>query len=288
MYFLPPRFVPLYGYERSVTFPNGHRNVLHPVRGVPVFPFQLKLDQTGVFPGVGTGQVVINDTKLLYEFLHRTGGVAISHTSATATMGTDWRDNDPLVEPVVEMYQGCRNSYETFDAPRVHGRDEKPSAAPGGFQEAGLVWKAYAKGYRLGTIASSDHGATHISYALVYTPENERSDVIESIRKRHTYGATDNIVVDFQANGHFMGDEFATSERPSFTVHAIGTNKIAKVNFVRDNKYVLTSTPNQEEVTLRYADENPNSNQASLYYVRVEQIDGEVAWSSPMWITCVK
>jgi len=46
----PPRFVPLYGYERSVMFPNGHRNVFHAARGVPIFPFQLKLDQTGVFP----------------------------------------------------------------------------------------------------------------------------------------------------------------------------------------------------------------------------------------------
>ena len=212
----------------SVQFPNGHRNVFHAVRGVPVFPFQLKLDQTGVFPGIGTGQVVTNDTKLLYEFLGRTGGLAIPHTSGTSTMGTDWRDNDPTIEPVVEMYQGARNSYETFDAPRVHGRNEKPDSAPGGFQQAGLVWKAYAKGYRLGTISSSDHGSTHISYALVYTPENSRTADLDSIRKRHTYGATDNIVLDFEANGHFMGDEFTTAERPSFTLHAIGTEKIAK------------------------------------------------------------
>jgi len=288
MYFLPPRFVPLYGYERSVQFPNGHRNVFHPVRGVPVFPFQLKLDQTGVFPGVGTGQVVSNDTKLLYEFLSRTGGLAISHTSGTSSMGTDWRDNDPHIEPVVEMYQGARNSYETLDAPRVHGRNEKPDSAPGGYQQAGLVWNAYAKGYRLGTISSSDHGSTHISYALVYTPENERSTVLESIRKRHTYGATDNIVLDFQANGHFMGDEFTTSDRPHFVLHAIGTEKIAKVSLVRDNEYIFSSTPRLEEVTLEYTDEKPKTGQTALYYVRLEQTDGEVAWSSPVWITCTK
>ncbi|MBI3463998.1 MAG: hypothetical protein HY000_13210 [Planctomycetes bacterium] len=83
MYYLPPRFVPLYGYERSVRFPNGHRNVFHSFRGVPVFPFHLKLDQKGEFPGVGTAAVVENDTKLPYQYLKKTGGVAISHTSGT-------------------------------------------------------------------------------------------------------------------------------------------------------------------------------------------------------------
>ena len=130
-------------------------------------------------------------------------------------MGTDWRDNDPQHRAGRRNVPGARNSYETLDAPRVHSRNEKPDSAPGGFQQAGLVWKAYAKGYRLGTISSSDHGSTHISYALVYTPDNERSPVLDSIRKRHTYGATDNIVLDFQANGHFMGDEFTTAERPT-------------------------------------------------------------------------
>jgi hypothetical protein len=31
-------------------------------------------------------------------------------------MGTDWRDNDPVVEPVVEIYQGDRQNYEMPDA----------------------------------------------------------------------------------------------------------------------------------------------------------------------------
>lgn len=288
MYFLQPRFVPLYGYERSVQFPNGHRNVFHAVRGIPVFPFQLKLDQTGVFPGIGTGQVVSNDTKLLYDFLSRTGGLCIPHTSGTSTMGTDWRDNDPSIEPVVEMYQGARNSYETLGAPRVPLNTEKPENAPGGFQQAGLVWKAYNKGYRLGTISSSDHGSTHISYALVYTPSNERQAVLDSIRKRHTYGATDNIVLDFRANGHFMGDEFTTGERPNFTLHAIGTEKIAKISLIRDNEYLYTATPQQEQTTLEYTDEHPKTGHVALYYVRLEQTDGQLAWSSPVWITCTR
>lgn len=283
MYYLKPRFVPLYGYERSAKFPNGHRNVFHAYRGVPVVPFHLKLDQTGVFPGVGTGELLDNDTKLLYEFLHGTGGISIPHTSGTSTMGTDWRDNDPDVEPVVEIYQGARNSYETLGAPRVHSEDEPPGRAPGGFQKEGLIWNAYQKGYRLGTIAASDHGSTHISYALVYTPAKDRQAIIDSIRKRHTYGATDNLIVDVQAHGHFMGDEFAVKANPRLSLKVRGTGDIESIEVIRNNQYVHTWEPNNSLIEFDYVDMQP-ARGLNLYYFRVLQKNGEVAWSSPVWV----
>ncbi|RMG40829.1 MAG: exo-alpha-sialidase [Planctomycetota bacterium] len=283
LFYLPPRFVPLYGYERSAKFPNGHRNIFHARRGVPVFPFQLRLGETGVFPGVGSDALVENDTKLLYEFLHRTGGIAISHTSATATMGTDWRDNDPVVEPVVEIYQGARNSYEALGAPRVHPENEPPDKAPGGFQKAGLLWNAYAKGYRLGITASSDHGSTHISYSLVYVPRNDRREIIEAIRQRHTYGATDNIILRVRAGDRFMGDEFAADEPPELTLDVIGTARVRSITLVRNNRYIYTTEPGKQHVRIRFTDMEPEQG-VNYYYFRVEQTDGEIAWSSPVWI----
>jgi hypothetical protein len=284
MYYLPPRFVPLYGYERSVKFPNGHRNVFHSYRGVPVFAFQLKLDQTGVFPGIASGDVLENDTKLLYEYLHKTGGIAISHTSATDTMGTDWRDNDPKIEPVVEIYQGARNSYEVVGGPRVHDiTTQKPEQAPGGYQAAGMVWNALAKGYRLGMTSSSDHGSTHISYSLVYTPENDRKAILDAIRKRHTYGATDNLIVDVRCGDRFMGEEFTTKEKPQFDLKVQSTGKVARIDLVRNNQYIYTTAPNTETVALSYADREPAAG-LNYYYFRIQQEDGEIAWASPMWI----
>ncbi len=283
MYYLAPRFVPLYGYERSAKFPNGHRNIFHSYRGVPVFQFQLTLDQKGVFPGVGSGALVDNDTKLLYEYLHGSRGIAISHTSGTSTMGTDWRDNDPEIEPVVEIYQGARNSYETLGGPRVHPEDEPPARAPGGFQQEGLLWNAYKKGYRLGTIASSDHGSTHISYALVYTPENERQPIIDSIKKRHTWGATENIILELFTGDGFMGDELTVDGKPSLLIRALGTEPITELTLVRNNEYVYTSKPGKQTVEFKWTDMTP-SDDVNLYYFRVVQADGEVAWSSPVWI----
>ena len=284
MYYLAPRFVPLYGYERSAKFPDGHRNIFHSYRGVPVFPFQVKTNLTGVFPGIGAGELRANDTKLLYQYLHDSGGLAISHTSGTDTMGTDWRDNDPVIEPVVEIYQGARNSYEVVGGPRVHDLTKMPAAqAPGGYQEEGMVWNALAKGYRLGTTASSDHGSTHISYSMVYTPANDRESILDAIRQRHTYGGTDNLIVEAWANGHFMGDEFTTSERPSLRLKVRGTGPILRVDLIRNNQYIYNSAPEKRDVEINYVDMEAKPG-LNYYYFRVVQEDGEVAWASPVWI----
>ena len=148
----PPRFVAAQTYERSVVYPNGHRNVMMPRRGIRPLP-------RGELPG--TPEAGTPDTKLLYAYLKHFGGICASHTSAT-DMGTDWRDNDPEVEPVVEIYQGHRHNYEHFGAPR------SPTEATqiGGYQPKGFVWNALEKGYRLGFESSSDHVSTHLSYAI--------------------------------------------------------------------------------------------------------------------------
>lgn len=284
MYYLAPRFVPLYGYERSAAFPNGHRNIFHSYRGVPIFPFQTKLTLTGVFPGVGTGALVENDTKLLYEFLHGSGGVAISHTSGTDSMGTDWRDNDPAIEPVVEIYQGARNSYEVIGGPRVHDVSKlAPNQAPGGYQEAGMVWNALAKGYRLGTTSSSDHGSTHISYSMVYTPANDREAILAAIRKRHTYGSTDNLIIESWANDHFMGEEFTTKERPSLKLKVRGTAPVVRVDLVRNNHHIYNSAPEKQDFEIKFVDMDAKPG-LNYYYFRVQQEDGEIGWASPIWI----
>ena len=54
---------------------------------------------------------------------------------------------------------------------------------------------------------------------MIYTPSVARADIVESMRKRHAYGATDNILLDFQAldaksGVHLMGDAFEAGAAP--------------------------------------------------------------------------
>jgi hypothetical protein len=270
----PPRFVGAQTYERSVVYPNGHRNVMMPRRGIRPLP-------RGELPG--TEQAGSPDTKLLYAYLKHFGGICASHTSAT-DMGTDWRDNDPEVEPVVEIYQGHRHNYEVSGAPR------SPTQATniGGYEPKGFVWNALEKGYKLGFESSSDHVSTHLSYAILYAEDTTRPALIDAFKRRHCYAATDNILLDVRSGDHFMGDTFTTKEKPGLQVVVKGTAPVARLHVIRDNKYALTTEPNARDVTFRFVDDNAQPGESHYYYVRVEQADGNLAWGSPMWVSYEK
>src|SRR5208282_4598974 len=172
-------------YERSVAYPNGHRNVVFAERGVHVLP---------ISPAENRSEV--NTGPILYPYLKQNRGIAMLHSLAT-DQGSDYRDNDPEVEPLVEIYQGFHANYEYEGAPRAESANYQVSAH-GRFQPSGFYWNGLAKGYKLGVESSSDHISTHSSYTMIYTPSMDRTDIVESMRKRHAYGATDNIIVDFQ------------------------------------------------------------------------------------------
>jgi hypothetical protein len=145
------------------------------------------------------------------------------------------------------------------------------------------VWKAWKKGYRLGVEASSDHVSTHVSYSMVVTDKPTRMGIMDAIRKRHTYAATDNIVLEFWMGDHFMGDEFRSADVPPARIKVRGTAKVAKVSIIRNGKYVYETKPDQQEVTPEYRDKSPEPG-TSYYYARVEQEDGQIAWASPIWV----
>lgn len=267
----PPHFVGAMTYERSVVYPNGHRNVMMPRRGVRPLP-------RGMLPG--TPDEGTPDTKMLYAYLKHFGAICSSHTSGT-TMGTDWRDNDPEVEPVVEIYQGHRHNYEHFGAPR----SATAQTQIGGFEPAGFIWNALERGYRLGFQSSSDHVSTHMSYGIAFVEEVSRQGIIDAFKKRHSCAATDNIVLVVRSGEHLMGDEFETSERPTLSIEAHGTAPIARLHIIRDNKYLDTLEAGQRDVERTYTDMDAEAGKTSYYYVRLEQDDGNLAWASPMWIT---
>jgi hypothetical protein len=196
-------------------------------------------------------------------------------------MGTDWRDNDPDSEPVVEIYQGDRQNYEMPDAPRSNNAKD----SIGGWRPLGFVNLALEKGYRLSFEASSDHISTHMSYSNLLAKDATRESVLEAFQKRHVYGATDHILAEFSSGPHIMGDAFSSAAAPSFRVKLTGTGPFAKVHVIKDNKYVYTASPGKSLVDFTWRDESPVPGKTSYYYVRGEQQDGEIVWVSPMWVT---
>ena len=271
IFYSPEKFVPMFSYERSVAYPEGHRNVVFATRGIRTLPRLPKMDNesTGHAP----------DTAMLYRYLRAFDGVVASHTSGT-NMGTDWRDNDPLTEPVVEIYQGDRQNYEMPGAPRSNSAGD----SIGGWRPKGFVSLALGMGYKLGFQASSDHISTHLSYCNIYAAAGTREALLDGLKKRHVYGSTDNILADVRSGEHLMGDAFSTSSPPELRVKLVGTAPFAKVHIVKDGKYVYSVSPGTPDVSFAWRDNAAAAGKTSYYYVRGEQANGEVVWVSPMWI----
>ena len=193
MYHLPGAYVSLFAHERSASYPFGHRNVFCSDRAqAKVVPFFLKdgvslyafpLTPEGDEPADEAGFLATNDTELLFEEVGAHGGITIVHTSGSG-MGTDWRHRpEPDVEPVVEIFQGARRSFEQVGAPyswtRAQVEEDVARVRPDTgrisdwirnlfrIRADGMVSEAWKRGHKLGVIASSDHVSTHISYAIL-------------------------------------------------------------------------------------------------------------------------
>jgi len=298
---LPATFTSMFTYERSCNYPDGHRNAVFAKRGIrPLARLQKGRGKPMDDRPADAKRPNTPDTQMFYKYLHQFDGICASHTSGT-DMGTDWRDSDPKVEPIVEIYQGDRQNYERPGAPRTN----TAQYSLGGWRPLGFVSRALMKGYRLGFQSSSDHISTHMSYCNVFVEEPTREAILEAMKRRRVYGATDNIIADVRCGGHFMGEEFTVKQPPKLSVKLIGTAPFAEVVIVKDNEYVYSISPNEQSVEFDWTDSDAQPGKTSYYYVRGTQVgqtatrtvrspkgekvkvdlnNGEIVWVSPMWI----
>ncbi|MCX6856760.1 MAG: hypothetical protein NTV80_17865 [Verrucomicrobia bacterium] len=307
VFFVPDFFTSMYAYEREQKWPYGHRNMVFAQRGGPIVYIQRKnyLDSPWqkIFPVKTEGEAELHPTEL-WDVLTRYGKpvTAISHTGATS-MGTDWDQIPPVdhrVENVIEIYQGARVSYEGLNAPQPTvglrvGEDYNHSSTVIGkpvvgepirsFTEKnnGLYQHALELGHKLGVWANSDHISTHTSYGGVYVKDFTREGIIEGLNARRTIAATDKIFVEFTCNDKLLGTEIALDGKPVLKFAIDGTAAIKRVTLVRNEKNHQQWEPNAKTFEQTFTDESPIAGE-NRYYLRVEQADGNMAWSSPVWV----
>ncbi len=302
LFSVPAAFTPMYTYERSCRYPDGHRNAVFATAGIrPLARLQGGAGKIMDDLPADASRPNTPDTQMFYKYLRYFDGICASHTSGT-DMGTDWRDNDPKVEPIVEIYQGDRQNYERPDAPRSNSADY----SIGGWRPLGFVSQALLKGYRLGFQSSSDHISTHMSYCNVWVEEPTREAILDGMKRRRVYGSTDNIIADVRCGEHFMGEEFETDELPTLDIQLTGTAPFEEVVIVKNNEYVYSLKPGKQNVQFSWTDHAAEPGKTSYYYVRglqqgttrtrkvkspsgkaveTELNNGEIVWVSPMWIT---
>jgi hypothetical protein len=307
VFYSPGVFNSMYAYEREQKWPYGHRNIVFAQRGGPIVYIQRKnylaSPWQSLFPVKTEGDPELHPTEL-WDVLTRYGKpvTAISHTGATG-MGTDWDQIPPVdhrVENVIEIYQGARVSYEGLNAPqptvglRVGEEYNHSSTVIGkpvvgepirSFTEKnnGVYQHALELGHKLGVWANSDHISTHTSYGGVYVKDFTREGIIEGLNARRTIAATDKIFVEFSCNDQLLGTEIALSGKPEFKFKVDGTAAIKRVTLVRNEKNHQQWEPGSKTFEQTFTDEAPIAGE-NRYYLRVEQVDGNMAWSSPVWV----
>jgi len=273
---------PFYGYERSQRFPYGHRNIISPVRDLKRVPRTADNRPWSANSGYeGEERLAPPElwTRLVGENV-----VTIPHTSTSPVMGTDFAHAPAAMEPVVEIFQGCRYTTEHAGAPDPRQeRDDDPYG--GKAQPEGYIWNALQKGHRYGFIASSDHSATHNSYTCVWAEEFSNESILEALAKRQCYAATDRIECRMSMGPHLMGSEFTAREVPPLEVEIVGTTGIKRVDVIKDNQIVFVRQPEEStrNVKFRFEDRDVRPG-VHYYYARVIQEDRNMAWVSPIWV----
>ena len=308
VFHVPGRLNTLYVYEREQRWPWGHRNVVFAERGGPIVYIQRRRYLQSIWQRdlpVGKGDQEISPHEL-WDLLKRSGKkvAVVSHTGATG-MGTDWGRYDKVdydIETLVEIFQGARVSYEGEGAPQptaghrpgegytINGDARNPPPPPApiedfGKHRAGTYQNALRTGRRLGVFASSDHISTHVSYGGVYCGEFTRDGIVEGFNARRTIAATDKIYLNFTCNDRPLGSIFETADKPTLWFKVSGTAKLQRVTVVRNEgnwkEYeVFDGAAFEATVT----DDAPAAGE-NRYYIRVVQEDGNMAWSSPVWVT---
>ena len=272
-----------------------------------------------VYSGDSKGIIRRKDTK--YTSLRKiyksfTPKEIISIPSFTMAKGHsfDFTRHNPEYEPVVEIY----NAWGSSECSKKAGNTMPiTGSGKGVIKEAaeGSIHEALNNNCRFGFVAGGldDRGifdglfdTEQVQYSPgltgIIAETYSREALFESLHKRACFATTgERIIVGFAIVGHGMGSEIKLADLPGLGInrhivgYAAGTDRIAKVEIIRNGKVLHEITPKEvNNLDFTYDDMSdlnkclitPSKGKAGFvyYYLRVTQENGHMAWSSPIWI----
>lgn len=258
------RFATLIAYEwTGKMYPGpGHKCVYFPTAGYPL----LSRDE-------------VPEGKAAVKRIHELGGFASPHHIGWT--GCDEEGHDPIGQPLWEICS-CHGCYEHADHPlgqRGALRDQ-------------MVDVMLGRGHRFGFTASSDshgllwhHGESRkrdpyrTGLTAVLAAERTRRAVYEALVARRCYATSGaKILVYLTADGQPMGSDIRARGRVEVHVEAAGETELCSIELLGPDG-VIACTPGHgatAELDARIA--------TPWLYARVTQCDGEMAWTSPVFV----
>ncbi|MAE70696.1 MAG: hypothetical protein CME06_09535 [Gemmatimonadetes bacterium] len=198
-------------------------------------------------------------------------------------------------------HQGLQRVGELYSH---HNDDDGPEIADLfelGVDDSWSYRYAWSLGHRIGVIGSSDdhfgmpgrdgfapdsEGSGGLAVALA--TENTREAIWEALDARRVYATTGaRILLDLRVNREPMGSAIVRGPAPAeIRVAVAGTAPLDRVEIVRghEGRYETLNLPAQGRIDLEHRVVDHSLTSPALYYLRVLQSDGEMAWSSPVWV----
>ena len=213
--------------------------------------------------------------------------VVVPHTFGSGPLA-DWNWPNPAYDSVLEIYQAFRGSYEAWRLPDDEKRGPTQTDEPGHFARDALE-----KGNVYGFVSFSDHFSTHNSWAAVWAETEDRQGILDGMLARHSYGASDEIIVRASADRYMPGARFeaSTARPPQIEAEIEAPDEILRIDVVKNGKYVYTTRPGKRTAKVSYRDLDAAVGE-TYYYLRVFQRDPEnptgdpeAAWISPFFVT---
>ncbi len=212
------------------------------------------------------------------------------------------RAHDPELQRFVQVYGtfgGCDAWDNPFLNPLVHSKNKPERVATDilregcklGFTGGGDIHSAHP-GFSAempdsqGQVPCDQYHSHlyHDGMTAAIMPELDRKPLIKALRDRRTYATSGpRILLDFSVSGIAMGGE-GTTDRAlcRLTVHAV--DELDYVDIVKDGEVAWKrELQGLDAEDVQWEDSAPVHDE-HFYYARVRQKNGEMAWSSPVWV----
>ncbi len=267
----PGRFVTYLAFEWT-NWIFGHRNVYYRDGDGPVFR---SIDSESDTPAK------------LWKLLEPYEAMTAAHHVGGGPIATDWSIQPGPKEWLVEI---CS----------IHGSSEYYGGESSIYNpvEGAFVRDALGRGYKLGIIGGGDThdghpgqrsvGAMVNGIVGVYSAELTREALWEAFRKRQVYGTSGpKIILNFRVADSPMGSEvtWPASKGPiPIAIRAVGCDEIERIEIIRNGEPVFQEKGEGPFIQFLLDDPQPPQG-TSWYYARILQKDGNMAWSSPVWVT---
>ncbi|MDP6779856.1 MAG: CehA/McbA family metallohydrolase [Candidatus Latescibacteria bacterium] len=280
----PGRFATLVGFEWTKHDP-GHRNLYYPGDRGPI---------------ARADDPVLGNLKELHKLARDHGALLVPHHSANVVMGVTWEEgHDPEAERLVEIYSTWGNS----ERPAARG-NPRPIRNLQGEKDGRHVQDALSLGYRMGLVGGGDihdgrpgdemhtlqqkpEGYRNLwrqGIMGVWATELTRPAIFQALMERRTFATTNvRTYLRFSVDGACMGSEIAHTGPRKISVAAASEVPFARVEIVRNGEDIILDEPNERIVEAEFEDPSLLTKPAH-YYARLTREDGEMAWSSPVWV----